>query len=79
MLAKSLACPLATGDSRLRQAALAEDVELLGTLSLLEQMMEAELIGLEDLGRAYQRMRDANRRLPWNEVEAQLARLGRIL
>lgn len=77
VLAKSLECPLATGDARLRRAAAAEGVELIGTLTLLEHMVTEGLISLERLGAAYQLMRDSRRRLPWAEVEAQLARLAR--
>jgi hypothetical protein len=75
VLAKSLQCPLATGDARLRQAAAGEGLELLGSLTLLEQMIAEELITLDDLRRAYRQMRDSNRRLPWGDVETQLARL----
>jgi hypothetical protein len=50
----------------------------MGTLTLLEQMVIGELVALEDLRRAYQRMREAGRRLPWDDVEEQLARLARL-
>jgi predicted nucleic acid-binding protein len=74
-LAKHHGCPLLTGDSRLRQAAEQESIEVRGTLWLMEAMYEAGIITIDELQAAYDRMRDENRRLPWDEVEAQLARL----
>jgi hypothetical protein len=76
VLAKGLGCPLATGDARLRKAADAEGLQLLGTLTLVDDMFTNELVTLEELRQAYGRMRDANRRLPWKEVDAQLERFA---
>lgn len=74
-LAGDLKCPLVTGDARLRAAALAEGVELLGTLSLVEQMVLRGLVSVDAASVAYEGMRAASRRLPWDEVERQLKRL----
>jgi len=74
-LASDLRCPLVTGDARLRAAAQAEGVELLGTLRLVEQMVLRGLISVDDASVAYDAMRSAGRRLPWNEVDRQLRRL----
>ena len=74
-LASDLKCPLATGDARLRAAAQAEGVELLGTLGLVEQMVLRDLISVDDANGAYDAMRRAGRRLPWNVVDRQLHRL----
>lgn len=46
-LASDLKCPLATGDARLRAAAQAEGVDLLGTLGLVEQMVLRDLISVD--------------------------------
>ena len=76
-LAMSLGCPLVTGDRRLRAAAEAEGLQLLGTLTLTEHLFVHSIARLDDIRAAYQRMRAGGRRLPWNEVEAQLVRLAR--
>ncbi len=72
VLAKSLGCPLVTGDLRLRAAAQSEGLDLLGTLTLVEQMFDSELVALQQIEEAYDRMRTAGRRLPWEAVAAQL-------
>jgi predicted nucleic acid-binding protein len=74
-LAADLKCPLVTGDARLRAAAQAEGVELLGTLVLIEQLISREQISVEAARAAYDAMRAAGRRLPWDEVDRQLKRL----
>ncbi|MGH8237518.1 MAG: hypothetical protein ACREXP_10920 [Steroidobacteraceae bacterium] len=76
-LAKSLDCPLVTGDRRLRAAAQAEGLHLLGTLTLMEQLSEHSIARVEEIRSAYERMRRAGRRLPWDEVERQLVRFAR--
>lgn len=65
-------CPLLTGDNRLRMTADAEGIEVHGTLWLMEQLLLSRLIAPARAKRAYQAMRDAGRRLPWGEVEAQI-------
>ncbi len=75
VLAKSLDCPLATGDRRLRAAAQTEGLELLGTLSLLERLFTQSLLDVVGLQQAYQRMKAKRRRLPWDAVEEQVKRL----
>lgn len=74
-LAGDLRCPLVTGDARLREAAQAEGVDLLGTLSLVEQMVTRELVSVAAARLAYDDMRAAGRRLPWHETDRQLRRL----
>lgn len=65
-------CPLLTGDPKLRQAAEEEEMEVHGTLWLVEQMVNAGLIGPKRARQAYDAMRKAGRRLPWEEVDEQL-------
>jgi predicted nucleic acid-binding protein len=72
-LAQSIACPLVSGDRRLRTAAQAEGVEVIGTLALVGRLVERNLINVDQAEQAYTAMKKANRRLPWTEVEAQLA------
>ncbi len=76
-LAKNLGCPLVTGDRRLRAAAEAEGLQLLGTLTLVEHLIVHSIARVQDVRSAYERMRAGGRRLPWDEVEEQLARLAR--
>lgn len=55
-------------------AAENEEVEVHGTLWLIEQMVSAGLIRPKRARQAYDAMRKAGRRLPWDEVEDQLRR-----
>jgi predicted nucleic acid-binding protein len=75
-LAAQEGCPLLTGDRDLRAAATAEGVAVHGTLWLAEQAMAAGALRPMELREVYQRMRQAGRRLPWREVDAQLRRMG---
>lgn len=74
-LARSIPCPLVTGDRRLRTAATAEGVEVLGTFALIERMVRRQLVTVAEVEAAYADMKRANRRLPWDEVEIQIAGL----
>jgi len=65
-------CPRLTGDAKLRIAAEREQIEFHGTLWLVEQMVEARVIAVRQANAAYRKMRDAGRRLPWDEIEKQL-------
>ena len=47
-------------------------MEVHGTLWIVEAMFRARRIRLVRVRRAYERMRDSGRRLPWEEVERQL-------
>lgn len=73
-LAKQEECPLLTGDASLRQAAETERVEVRGTLWLMERFWAHGLVTYRRAETAYTAMRNENRRLPWNEVAAQLRR-----
>lgn len=71
-LAQQENCPLVTGDRALREAAATEGVVVKGTLWIIEQMVRQLLITTTEARTAYQNMRTANRRLPWNIAEAAL-------
>lgn len=75
-LAKSLDCPLVTGDRRLRAAAESEGLQLLGTLTLMEHLAQHSIARVDEIRGAYEHMRRAGRRLPWDEVQRQLVRLA---
>ena len=78
-LAKSLGCPLVTGDRRLRAAAIAEGLRLLGTLTLMEQLVARSLATRTEIQQGYERLRIGGRRLPWEQIREQLTRLERGL
>ena len=68
-------CPLLTGDGRLRTAGQTEGIEVHGTLWLIEQMVKARTITVRQAVAGYAKMREAGRRLPWDEVDRQLRAL----
>ena len=73
-LAKRKACPLLTGDRRLRAAAVREGVPVHGTLWVVERLLEAGLISSEQAGTAFERMKAAGSRLPWDRARASCRR-----
>lgn len=76
-LAKQEACPLVTGDKRLRKAADQEQVEKRGTVWLLEQMLEHQLITVQQAEAARDLMRQAGSRLPWDKLDQLIDRFRR--
>jgi len=71
-LASQEKCPLLTGDSRLRKVCEDQKMDVHGTIWLVGQMIEQKIIGIAAARSAYRAMREARRRLPWDEVEKQL-------
>ncbi|GAA3961704.1 PIN domain-containing protein [Allohahella marinimesophila] len=71
-LAMQEACPLLTGDAALRTAAFTEGVEVKGTIWLVEQMVNFNLIDKQQAVSAYQLMKTAGRRLPWTDAFKRL-------
>lgn len=74
-LAKQERCPLLTGDRVLREAAEKEKVEVRGTLWIMERLFAEDILGYVKVHSAYEKMRRDNRRLPWDEVAVQLAKM----
>ena len=72
-LARQEFCPLLTGDKALRKLADGEQIEVKGTIWLVEQLMIANIITQCEARTAYARMRANARRLPWGLVEKSLA------
>jgi len=68
-------CPLLTGDGRLRTAGQTEGIDVHGTLWLIEQMVKARTITVRQAEAGYAKMREAGRRLPWDDVDKQLRAL----
>lgn len=75
-LARQERCPLVTGDGALRAAANAEGVDLRGTIWLVGKMVAEGRCSAHAATNAYRLMRDAGSRLPWADVERQLADWG---
>ena len=74
--AKQEKCDLLTGDRSLRLAAVAEGVQVHGTLWLAQQMTALGIIDVEELRTAHALIRTAGRRLPWSKVDEQLSGLA---
>jgi len=75
-LARQEDCPLLTGDRALRNAGEEEQLEVHGTLWLVEAMFKLDIVSGQTVRQAYEAMVADRRRLPWDEVEGQLQRLG---
>ncbi len=71
-LAKEKRCILLTGDKNLRIAANESDVEVHGTLYMLEELRSKGTIGEVESYEAIELMRARGRRLPWNLVERNI-------
>lgn len=71
-LAKHEGCQLLTGDKALREAAKEFNVEVHGTIWLVELMLRGEKITIDVAQVAFQQMKDAGSRLPWAEVKKML-------
>ena len=74
-LAKYERCQLLTGDKALREAAKAFNVEVHGTIWLVEQMLQGEKITVDAARVAFKQMKDAGSRLPWVDVDRMLEKL----
>lgn len=74
-LAAQKRCPLLTGDQALRKAADDEGVMVQGTLWLMKVLVSRQQISTNEARNAYQKMKDARRRLPWDLAEAALLAL----
>lgn len=74
-LAKQENCPLLSGDEALRKAARREEVEVNGTIWVVERLIQHRLIPVEVARNAYTKMRANGRRLPW---ELALQRLDEL-
>ena len=73
-LAKHEGCQLLTGDRALREAAKELNVEVHGTIWLVEQMLQDKKITAGVARVAFQKMKHSGSRLPWDEVEKMLNR-----
>jgi len=72
VLADDRKVPLLTGDKKLRQVCLLENIDVRGTIWLVGEMLEANMITVDKASEAYRRMEEDGSRLPWDEVDRQL-------
>jgi predicted nucleic acid-binding protein len=65
-------CILLTGDKDLRIAAAKENIEVHGTIWLMEKMIQNELLSIEKARDAFELMKAADSRLPWDDAEKMI-------
>jgi hypothetical protein len=63
---------LVTGDGALREAAGEEDIEVHGTLWVVDALVDTEIVETAEAARALQLMMEADRRLPRDEVNQRV-------
>ena len=68
-LAKQECCPLLTGDGALRKAGKQEDIQILGTIWIMDALVKHEIITKDEAMEAYDTMKNNKRRLPWDLIE----------
>ena len=67
-LAKQESCPLVTGDNALRKACEKEEIDLLGTIWIMNQLVYHDVIDKDMAQKAYIKMKENKRRLPWDVI-----------
>ena len=78
-IAKVRKITLLTGDAALRKAAAKEGVTLIGTLGILDQLFDGELIDKEEYRHCLQELKNNNGgqiRLPKGEIEYRLQKIS---
>ncbi|KJF17624.1 PIN domain-containing protein [Acidithrix ferrooxidans] len=75
VLAQEKQCVLLTGDQNLRKAAENCEIEVHGTVHLIENFVAMDLLTTEQIRRAVELMRSRGRRLPWATVDQLIGRL----
>lgn len=65
-------CPLLSGDRDLRIAAIKEEVEVHGTLWIIEELLKYKLLDNVQAKNSFDAMKAKGSRLPWEEVEKLL-------
>lgn len=71
-LAKQEDCTLASGDANLRIVAAKEQIEITDTIGILCALVESQLLSTNEALLALDRMKNAKRRLPWDEAKKRL-------
>jgi predicted nucleic acid-binding protein len=65
-------CPLLTGDRDLRSAAHKENVEVHGTIWIIENLLHQKLLKQKQARKSFDCMKAKGSRLPWGDVEKLL-------
>ena len=73
-VAKRDGSTLLSGDRKLREAAQAANIEVFGTLWMLDRLVEHQILAAEDAAASLEAIIKANGRLPANECAARLKR-----
>ncbi|MDT8383617.1 MAG: DUF3368 domain-containing protein [Gammaproteobacteria bacterium] len=73
-LAQQEQAPLLTGDRKLHQVCIQENVEVHGSLWLVNELHSTKIVSFDEIELAYERMKADGSRLPWDEVKNQLKR-----
>jgi len=68
-LAKQESCPLLTGDGALRKAGKKEEIQIFGTIWIMDELIKHNIITKDEAMEAYDRMKSNKRRLPWELIE----------
>ncbi len=76
-LAEQAQAPLLTGDGKLRQVCLEENIDVHGTVWLVGEILVAGKITVKQARTAYQKMEEDGSRLPLDEVEKQLKKINK--
>ena len=74
-IAKNRNIILLTGDGALRKASREEGVRVIGTIGIMDQLLERELVSEAEYVECLQRLKQQNGglvRLPWVEIETRL-------
>ena len=74
-LALQEGCPLLTGDKDLRESAEIENIEVKGSIWLVEQLVIEEIITLDNARESYRLMEASDRRLPFHLAYRRLDKL----
>lgn len=76
LLAKNARLPLLTGDGRLRKAAVAAEVEVFGSLWLLDYLVETKTISSQRAAMSLRDMLDRGARLPRHACDERFRNWG---
>ena len=68
-LAKQESCPLLTGDGALRNAGKKEEIQIFGTIWIMDELIRHDIITKDEAMEAYDIMKNNKRRLPWDLIE----------
>ena len=74
-LARQEKCPLLSGDKSLRKLAGKELIKTMGTIWVVNRLVEEKLISVDTARAAYIKMKEAGSRLPWDKAEEELSKL----